>query len=256
MLPAKQYYDDAGSKYRYNPEQMKAICLRTEEGGIYKHSKTGDIFLKTDGVLTLVDTRDGKLYHEQAVVVVRDVSISMGGQERDLDAATNDLTKELRQLDAQVKLGVVDFSSEAKVSNPLTSASKIKVARARVVGGTSFYHGLQLANEVLQQHESSLRPIVLFFSDGGNNGCSFDSEVALLKEKADLVTVAFGESADKDTLRVIATSPDHFFECYDAQALRWLFKAVGQAVTEATEQGVSATQVLAALDVPQGLRRC
>lgn len=105
-------------------------------------------------------------------------------------------------------------------------------------GGTNIAAALRLAaeqNELLLsqplERRVRLRSVVLLLSDGEHNATEAVEPVAeRLKKDADLVTVAFGDSADEKLLKEIASSEQHFFRCKDGRELRMFLAQVGKTL--------------------------
>jgi uncharacterized protein YegL len=200
----------------------------------------------------------------QNVVLVRDRSGSMGGQKaQDASAASLDLVAELAQPSNKdgFAVGVVDFAATSQLVHDLTKATELngKVAPLSVgsgllglFGGTNITAGLEDAQRILDKAEQLggegaqyLRPVVSIFTDGCHNTGPGPKDVAdRLKQKADLVTVAFGSDADEALLRSLASSPQHFYRCANGRELRKFLAAVGATMTATMVAGTNATQAL------------
>jgi len=201
----------------------------------------------------------------QKAVLVRDASGSMLGQKAaDASAASRDLVQELAAPSNKdgFLVAVIDFSGNARVVNPLEKATVLaeRVAPIQPTSSTNFTAGLQAALDILQQGPPEegihyLRPVVIGFTDGQHNVGADPHEVAgALKEKADLVTVAFGTDANETLLRELATSPQHFYRCASGRELRSFLAAVGATLTATHVAKTNATQALASVS-QQGTAR-
>jgi uncharacterized protein YegL len=195
---------------------------------------------------------------KQRVIFVRDVSLSMDDDNKSIDAnaATQDLLTELAlpENKSGFEVAVVDYSSNAKIIAPLTSACDLegKLPDIKTDCSTNIAAGLETARNILQQapnpvegKEMYLKPVVILFSDGEHNsGNDPIVESNVLKQLADVITVAFGADADMDLLRVIANTPEHCYRCNEGRELRAFLAAVGETLSGSLQQGVNATQRL------------
>jgi uncharacterized protein YegL len=197
---------------------------------------------------------------KQVAVVVGDDSGSMEGRKaEDASAAMQDFVGELAQPCNKDGFfaAVVHFSSDSEVVNDLEKVTsmigKIKPLEARG-GSTNITAGLNDALRILDQAEKQnqnqdgviyLRPVVLLFSDGEHNDGPPPQPVAdQIKQKADLVTVAFGSDADEALLRSLASTPQHFYRCSSGRQLRQFLAAVGATMTATMAARTNATQAL------------
>ena len=197
---------------------------------------------------------------KQNVINVQDNSPSMRGQKiKDASAANLDLVHELAQPANKdgFNVAVVSFSGSAQVVHGLTKATELdgKVKPLSVglfSGGTNITAGLQTALDLLEAAENSpqegvlyLRSVVICFSDGCHNTGPHPRDVAdKLKQKADLVTVAFGSDADEAMLRELASTPQHFYRCANGRELRSFLAAVGATLTGSMSAKTNATKAL------------
>jgi len=196
----------------------------------------------------------------QIVVLVFDMSSSMIGQKaKDAWAAIQDLLSELAQPSNKdgFFVSVVGFADGADVLHPLERATslygKIAAGSFDACGGnTNITAGLEVTESVLKRADrhpedglTALRPAVIVFTDGGHNEGPGPEHVAgRIRDKADLVTVAFGEGADEALMRSLATSSQHFYRCSSGRELRAFLAAVGATMTQTMTAGVDATQAL------------
>lgn len=194
----------------------------------------------------------------QRVVLARDGSSSMDGQKAaDAFMASQDLVSELaRPVNRDgFSIAVLDFATTSRVANALEKATALegKVASLQTGGTTNITAALRDALVVLTAAESSaeegvsyLRPVVILFSGGRHNEGEDPRGVAqLLKNKADLVTIAFGSDADETALRSLASSPQHFYRCANGRELRSFLAVVGATLTATIGAGVNASASLA-----------
>ncbi|OVE73805.1 hypothetical protein BVX94_02820 [bacterium B17] len=191
----------------------------------------------------------------QIVILVRDVSGSMGGEKgRDANKACNNLVSELAQPINKdgFFVGVADFTSTAEIIHNLTPATELdgKISPLVAKDSTNITDGLAKALDLLEQpcgdgDVSFLRPVVILFTDGrANAGGSPGSVADEVKTQADLVTVAFGADADNDLLRNLASTPEHFYKVNDGRGLRSFLATVGATLTSTIARKTNATQAL------------
>ena len=194
---------------------------------------------------------------KQIALIVRDSSISMTGPKaQEASTGCNELVSELALPENKdgFYVGIVDFSQDAHIANPITAAKYLAgmMNPISVSSSTNITAGLQQAINLLQSpvpeqdvNCSFLRPVVILFSDGQHN-CGNPPEVVAsqLKDIADLVTVAFGSDADEALLCRLATSPEHFYRCRDGRELRQFLAAVGKTLKDTRKAGVNATDPL------------
>jgi uncharacterized protein YegL len=182
----------------------------------------------------------------------------MSGQKAmDASAASLDLVSELAQPSNKdgFNVAVVDFATSSHVANRLEKATALagKIAPLSAGGdSTNITDGLQTALDILEEAETNpqegvtyLRPVVICFTDGRHNTGPHPHDVAnRLKQKADLVTVAFGTDADESLLRQLALTPQHFYRCANGRELRSFLAAVGKTMTASMAAGTNATKAL------------
>jgi len=193
----------------------------------------------------------------QEAIVVADGSGSMNGRKaRDASAAILALVTELAKPSNKdaFDTAVVAFDDGAEVALAPTKATEAvpRLVGFNVVdgrgGSTNITAGLQRALDLVLQFEKTqntrLRPAVLLFSDGGHNvGAPPDAVADQLRQKADLVCVAYA-GGDEILLRRLATSPQHFYRCTDGAALRQFLAQVGATMSMTHARGCNATQAL------------
>ncbi|MFH1227302.1 MAG: vWA domain-containing protein [Planctomycetota bacterium] len=194
---------------------------------------------------------------KQAAVLVRDASPSMCGKKAtDAEAASIANIQVLAQPENKdgFEVAIVDFSGSATVVRDLTPATQLAgqpmpIDTNTFFGGTNITAGLEKALEIVTQVENSqvqhLRSVVLLFSDGCHNTGSSPEKVAdQLKQKVDLVAIAFGSDADENLLKKLASTPQHFYRCQNGRDLRQFFGAIGATMAATRTRGQNATQAL------------
>ena len=185
---------------------------------------------------------------ELDIIVIRDVSSSMHGQKAaDADAASRDFVAVLADpanRDA-FSVGVVDFSSSAKIVHPITKATALagNVIPMKASGNTNITGAIEMALGMLRsstttQQQGQFRPVGLLFSDGCHNVSVGPKDVARdFKQVADLVTIAFGSDADEVMLRELASTPQHFYRCTNGAELRAFLPAVARTLSQSIASG-------------------
>ncbi|MBI4872086.1 MAG: VWA domain-containing protein [Candidatus Riflebacteria bacterium] len=196
----------------------------------------------------------------QLVILVGDCSLSMSGAKAlDASKARQELVAELARSENKdaFEVAMIDFHGSAALTRDVTKATALandvpQLTVDRFSSGTDITAGLSTALAVLARaagtEKAYLRPVVIIFSDGMHNGPVAPDDVArCLRERADLVTVAYGTDADELGLRQLATSEQHFYRCTDGRALRQFLAAVGATLTGTMSQRRDATGALAGL---------
>ena len=196
---------------------------------------------------------------KQFVILIRDKSGSMRGQKaKDASDASLDLVSELSLPSNKdgFYVAVVDFSSESKVIHQPEKVTllngKVSPISVGIIGeSTNITAGLEDAYKILGKFEiknenfSFLRPVVIVFTDGCHNEGPLPHEIAnKLKQKADLVTVAFGSDADETLMRELASTPQHFYRCSNGRELRMFLASVGATISTTMASGLNSTQAL------------
>lgn len=183
--------------------------------------------------------------YRQHTILALDASRSMAGiKASSADAAARDLIAELAMPENKdgFELTVIDFGETASVAVATTLVTELQGSLKPLVADqsrTNIAAALRLAaeqNELLLaqplERRVRLRSVVLLLSDGEHNAKEAVEPVAeRLKKDADLVTVAFGDSADEKLLKEIASSEQHFFRCKDGRELRMFLAQVGKTLS-------------------------
>jgi len=202
---------------------------------------------------------------QQDIGLVRDRSLSMMGQKaEDESIACCELVKEVGRpynKDA-FRVAVIDFSGTSDLVHDFEKASVLMGTMKKVrvdTKGTGTDIALGLMNTVILLDSSrdylentTMRPVVILLTDGLHNAYSDPLKIAdHLKKKADLLTVAFGDDADEELLKEIASTPKHFYRCLSGKELRAFLGYVGTSLTTAMHTSQSCTETLSRL--PQQL---
>jgi len=179
----------------------------------------------------------------QTAIQLRDTSPSMDCQKAiDAEAASRDLVKELGRPrnKGTFDVAVIDFNCDPHLVLDVTAAEQAlaKMPPMQCDGSTDIKKAIEKAETIVQRLplQDQARPIVLLLSDGAHNGDG-DPVMAAdrLKAFADIVTIAFGDDADEEMLRHVATSNQHYYHCTDGADLRFFFQEVGTTLSIAMQ---------------------
>lgn len=196
---------------------------------------------------------------KQQVILVRDASYSMKGEKADhASRACIELIQELASPDNKegFYVAVIDFNSVAKLQLNWNKASDLKELLGDICinNSTNIGAGLRKAEKLLEvgvtgildiDDVSFLRPVIILFSDGEHNVGVDPRKIApRVKAKSDVVTICFGNDADEDLMREIATTPQHCYKCNSGKELRAFLASVGKTMTATMVQKENATQAL------------
>jgi Mg-chelatase subunit ChlD len=152
----------------------------------------------------------------------------------------------------KVRVSLVGFNDRAYELVPLTDdVARVtsRLARIRGGGNTRVDLGLSAANRVLVgvgvrgRSDLDYRKVVILFSDG-----KFDKRITArmrTRSQLDVITVAAGSSADRATMRQIATSPHYALELRDRKGLVTLFQRIAPKQRNVTMKTVTIEDVLA-----------
>lgn len=199
----------------------------------------------------------------QKCLIVRDASGSMEeqGKARNASQACSDLISELAAESNKDAFyaGIIDFNDDANVVHPFTKATLLdgKVAPISAGGETNITAALELAKLQFETGRSLqpegvryVPPVTLFMSDGCHNvGVGPTAAADALKQISLLVTVAFGNDADENLLKAIATTEQHSYRIRNGgRELRDFFAAVGNTLSLSIRAGINATVPLANLN--------
>ena len=205
---------------------------------------------------------------EQNVCLCRDASGSMNGKKAaDASAASLDLVNELAQPTNKdgFNVAVIGFASSSRIVHEFQKAASldghVKPLKLDSGGGsTNITASLDDALKLIENRQkqiddeiSYLRPVVILFTDGRHNQGPEPLKIATrLKQKADVVTVAFGADADVTLLGKLATTPQHCYRCANGRELRAFLAAVGATMTATMAAGSAATKALTMIDSARG----
>lgn len=196
----------------------------------------------------------------QNVGLVRDASPSMAGQKAvDASAACLALIREAANPANKdgFRITVVDFDGTACTVHTTEKASVLADNAAPICvrgSGTNITAGLEMMFGLLEadavatadDEVTHLKPVVFCFTDGCHNVGRQPYDIAnRMKQKVDLVTVAFGDDADETLMRALASTPQHFYRCADGSELRQFLAKAGATLSATLAARVNATNALA-----------
>lgn len=212
----------------------------------------------------------------QDVMVLFDLSGSMrNGKLRQALSGCLDLVRELAKPENNhsFSIAMIPFGSCARISRTLheaallsTQLTTLESLRSFLVAGTpvgfekrtNITAALTAARALLRQPSNlslgqsvaALRPVFILQSDGRHNCGPRPERIAeLVKEQADLVTVAYGKDADETLLTTLATTPQHFYRCATGSVLRRLLAKIGSTLSHSIAQHKDSTHALASLRI-------
>ena len=236
------------------------------EAPVKKKARIGDMLMTTGQTVSIrpITVRQATVATpcRQSCVIVRDASGSMLGQ-KEIDAldACRDLVEVLAAPGNgdTFRCAVVDFSGSACVVHPLCQARQLagRLEPMDIGYTTDIAAGLRAAGSVLNSDQQPLPPgvrqlalVIALYSDGGHNESgSPEYEADCLKQKlgCTIVTITFGQDADEDLLRKLASSPSHFYRAASGTDLRKLFARVGRTMSISATTGRDPRQALGGL---------
>jgi tight adherence protein B len=207
-----------------------------------------------------VDVTDATPLQEQqgergkvAVMLAVDTSGSMEVNDN-IARARDAATALVQRMPQGTRLGLVAFSTEPRVIQPLTDNHqqvRQAIARLGAEGDTALYDAVVLGSQLLKGEKGQRNLVVL--SDGRDEGSRARLEGAIAAARKAGVTVYTvglnvpGREQDQAALRQLATQTDgRAFEVNDANNLVTLFGSIGQAL---------ASQYVVTMKLPSGLEK-
>lgn len=198
----------------------------------------------------------------QDVMICNDCSPSMLDEDklRDSSAAALAFVQGLAAQEG-IRTGVVTFYSQARIKVPLMPARQASAAfhgltKADVRDGTNIAAALRVACEAQRAARAqepnvrSLKPVCVIYSDGMHNcddECPEEAAAMLKRQGWTIVSVGFGTDCDSDLLRLIASSPSHFYLAADGHRLIELFRRIAYSVSVSVAAGVDPARSLGQL---------
>jgi uncharacterized protein YegL len=178
---------------------------------------------------------------KQLVMSLPDISSSMSGRKaKECQAALEKLFQTLA--DPENKDGfigqIIPFNSSAHVAAGPELVTAMTVPKLRVGGGTNFDAALDLACKELDKFANRsnpdgwdyLKPVVLFKSDG-QSYVSVD-KIDALKERAQIIAIAYGADADANTLKQIASDGQVHVIGSNGDQLTQFLASVGKTLSQ------------------------
>jgi uncharacterized membrane protein len=189
-------------------------------------------FSEYESILPVQVAKPGKQEGDIAVVVVIDISGSTSaafGDGKAVDVEKALALSVLDDLDAQHRLGVVAFNSQAHLVSPLSfKYEKIdmvdRVSRLKDGGGTQVHAGLLKAIDMLGEVSGSKN--IILISDGKTQAESSAIEAAKLASNQGIrtYTIGVGPKTDDEFMQLVADlTTGIYFKASEASNLRILF---------------------------------
>ncbi|MEA3445137.1 MAG: vWA domain-containing protein [Bacteroidota bacterium] len=198
---------------------------------------------------------------KQLVFILADCSGSMAGEKIDQSStAIDDLVIKLAEPENKdaFYIVIIGFNDTANVIQEIIKATELagKVPSMDARGCTDMASALscaksQIDSNKLPQLENAtwLKPVIIFFSDGNHNSGNDPVIVAdELKEKATIVTIAYGSDADEDLLMKLATSSQHYFRCNNGVEIREFMADICDTLTDSLLAGADTADEIAKMD--------
>ena len=193
-----------------------------------------------------------RVRHPVDVLLVIDVSPSMGwktgkivGEEK-LSAAQSAAKAFVAKMDPkQDRVGLISFHSEAQVEFPLeaTGGNIDAAIDALTAGGegTAIHRGLQVALEEMIAYRRADTPgVIVLLSDGGSEPVPAIEVAEQIKRQGfRLITIGFGQAADRKLLRQLATMPQDYHSSASGDQLEQVFLAIAEDLGDP----ISATHI-------------
>ena len=161
----------------------------------------------------------------------------------DLDLSIDQIATVTFSGDAELD---VPFTTDATAAESVTDTALFDWAHACdgfCAGGTNYPAAFQTALTEFQslRHRDTAQPLVIFISDGGNNGGDYSAQLAALKAfGVRIIAVGLGPTVDANTMRQIASSPNDYFYTPTTNDLAWAYANVNQDTCSTTPPLVSA----------------
>ncbi|HEX7152280.1 MAG TPA: vWA domain-containing protein [Thermoanaerobaculia bacterium] len=177
------------------------------------------------------------------VVLLLDHSPSMGdGPGSALSAAVRAAENFVRRCPKPIRVGLIIFDSSATTLSPITGdrAALLQGLESITAGnGTSIDAALAAATELIEQtSDRAARTTAILLSDGGSAHAPAIDEASRLREHAHIITIGFGDSADANLLKAIATDEGRYCHVADVGELAELFTKLAAMVSSAALTGI------------------
>lgn len=181
------------------------------------------------------------------VLLLLDESTSMEGDKIDtLNQSTRDMIEAFAGVsneDVEILVGVITFSSSAKIHTPFTSAKTLHSAPwipLSASGNTAYGEALTLAYDLLSDRsnlpQNVYRPAVVTVSDGQPND-HWESPLQTFttegrSSKCQRFAIGIGSDVDMNVLKQFTGSDQNLFSAQDSAALRQHFSFITQTVSQ------------------------
>jgi len=155
------------------------------------------------------------------------------------------------------KVLLVKFGTSAEIMEDLTPILSVDANRIDfkgVQGATNMGAAMQLVYDKLKKHQSQdpldPAPIIIFWSDGQNNGLDPLPVAEEIKRMTwpcglhpQIITCGFG-NVDENLLRTMASSPEHYKAQRNAEELRAFLGNIGTVLSQAGRPGTTQEQII------------
>ncbi|HET8799357.1 MAG TPA: vWA domain-containing protein, partial [Thermoanaerobaculia bacterium] len=177
------------------------------------------------------------------VVLLLDHSPSMGdGPGSVLSAALRAAENFVRRCPESMRIGLIAFDDSATV---LSSIARDRSAVLRGLesvtagNGTSIDAALAAAVDLIEATPNREgRTTAILLSDGGSGYARAIAEAERLRERARIITIGFGESADAQLLTAVAGPTGRYCHVVDMGELSELFRMLASFVSSGTITGI------------------
>lgn len=181
-----------------------------------------------------------RTYNEQLVIFVADNSGSMSGEKaQEASQAIRTCQQELASpLNKDgFRTSVIVYGSSSRVAHSAQPPESAGIELDGSGGGTTLAPALDLALAEIRSYKARpdrmLKPaMVIVFSDGQlDDGKAAEASAQKIKNmEATIVSIGFGQDADAEQLRRLATSRAHFTQA-DVSQLKGIFASVGKTLS-------------------------
>lgn len=178
------------------------------------------------------------------LILLLDVSSSMGGDIIELNRASREMIEELAKqesLKAEVHVCIITFGgNSAKVHQPLVPVTQIKLEEFQASGTTPLGGALKIAKGIVEDRNQitsdSYRPMVVLMSDGEPNDFGWEEALRNFVEegrskKCERLALGIREGYDIKMLKKFS-SDGEIYEAKNAKDLVDFFKFVTMTIKE------------------------
>jgi len=190
------------------------------------------------------------------ILLLIDISFSMDGEKiEQVRAALSKMIHFLLPLEQHCSLGVVQFNSRASVAHSWCRPDELegRIELREPDGATNIGAALRRAGQLFADHpiEKDSEQVIVLLSDGEDTCNSLPAaEAATQKANGNLIiTIAYGDDADRELLRDIASSPELFFaKGTDGKELETFLLTLGQTLTASIQTGQDLNRSLSRIE--------